>query len=564
MKKIIIAVMLASTLLVGGLFIQPTFVPSADDVKTTIPGTNVTEFEIIDGYNYRLSEVIDRTPDSFEAWINMPSNSLGGTIMGNYYNPQFLYGGINWEVNAIGKVSVFWNDGALNHTFNHASINDGVWHHVAVIRDKQAQTFSLYIDGELKDSVSSNQPDCVGKMPYVIGTDHKNWTVAKTPFEGYIRQVTLYNGAISAERIAEDMQTNEITDTCGGQLIGNWYLGETWVNRTVEESSGSGIVANICTHDKHVGVANNDFEYDYMIVGIPDTQIVARYDTQKFYASMDYLAQNAKEQKMAFALQVGDLSDDGTSDQLFQIAKNGYSKLDGILPYSFVQGNHDYDDQAADGRLSVKYNTYFPYSKYSQNDHFGGAYIAGSMENYYVKYNIGGVKYLVLCLEFGPRMSVIRWAGRVCEAHPDHRVIVTTHAYVDPDGSIMDANARYSPTSYFKKGNAGQTTGTQLWEGLISRYSNIFMVFSGHNSSDDVVVRTDTGINGNKITSLLIDAQGTMVDGKYLDVMLMMKVNEQTKTMSCCWYSPYEDACFNIQNQFELSFADANSPVIGG
>lgn len=582
----LLLVLLLSMCCVSPLALAEEGAPTAPTAPTSpmIPGTNVQEFKSINGYAYRLARVLDGSPDSFEAWLNMPANSLGGTIVGNFFNTKFKYAGtVNWEVNAIGQVLVQWDNRTYQYTFDHQPINDGAWHHIAVVRDAQAKAFFLYIDGVLADEVHTLAGPAIATMPMNIGVDYRNWQELKTPFEGSIRQVTMYTGAISQARILEDMQNPHITDTLEDTLLGNWYLGDAWKMRDVVESSGNGNDATIVTFDKYLGVANGGFEYDYMLVGIPDVQTMVRYNPNRYNSTMKWLADNAESQKMAFAFQVGDLSDDGKMEDLFAVAAYGYnmrdlaavlatgqptlgiSQLDGKLPYSFVPGNHDYDDGCNAVRDTGYYNKYFPYAKYSQMDNFGGAYIEGQMDNYYVKYEVCGVKYLVLNLEFGPRLSVLRWAGRVCEAHPDYRVIVSTHAYVDPNGEIMHEGSRYSATAYWKSANVGQTTGVQMWEGLIKRYSNIFMVFSGHNGTDDVVVRHDVGDHGNKITSVLIDAQVVELtsDGIGHDLMLMIKVNEQTKTMSYCYYSPSYNMCFNIQNQFELSFADENNPTVG-
>lgn len=63
------------------------------------------------------------------------------------------------------------------------------------------------------------------------------------------------------------------------------------------------------------------------------------------------------------------------------------------------------------------------------------------------------------------------------------------------------------------------------------------MVFSGHNSSDDIVYRKDFGENGNTIHSFLIDAQGTFYSDS-CDVLAMFKFNEYEKKAYVYWYSP--------------------------
>ena len=90
------------------------------------------------------------------------------------------------------------------------------------------------------------------------------------------------------------------------------------------------------------------------------------------------------------------------------------------------------------------------------------------------------------------------------------------------------------------------------------------MVCCGHVGSDDIKVRTDVGVYGNNITSMLVDAQASVADkGLGEDAILICKVNEKTKKMCCVFYSPTNDGVYNLQNQFEISFADALNPTVG-
>jgi len=66
----------------------------------------------------------------------------------------------------------------------------------------------------------------------------------------------------------------------------------------------------------------------------------------------------------------------------------------------------------------------------------------------------------VLSLPYDPTDEMLGWAGRVVAEHPEHRVIVTTHMYMNPRGRIKHAE--------------------RIWTDLISKHANIFMVLCGH------------------------------------------------------------------------------------
>ncbi len=69
-------------------------------------------------------------------------------------------------------------------------------------------------------------------------------------------------------------------------------------------------------------------------------------------------------------------------------------------------------------------------------------------------------------------------------------MIVVTHAYLEEDGSISDSSGGY-----------GATSPKYLFDNLVRRYPNVKMVTSGH--VGQAASRTDTGVAGNKVLSLL-------------------------------------------------------------
>jgi hypothetical protein len=96
---------------------------------------------------------------------------------------------------------------------------------------------------------------------------------------------------------------------------------------------------------------------------------------------------------------------------------------------------------------------------------------------------------LVLTLELWPRTEVVDWAKTVVAAHPDYNVIVSTHSYLNGDGSI-DQSASY-----------GSNSAQYVYDNLVKQYPNIKVVLSGH--VGEAGYREDVGVNGNKIVSYL-------------------------------------------------------------
>ena len=517
-------------------------------------------FTTADSYAYRTSTCLGASPDSFEAWINLPATSIGGVIAGNYTSYASTHSSYNWEVDGLGRVKMFWDDGRLDHTFGNADIMDGKWHHVAMVRDNENTKIHLYIDGDLIESVTTKQRDVNTPEKLNIAADLKNFYSSKGRFDGKIKQVTVYNGPISAERVREDMKNATITtDDTRATLLGNWNLGEKWTQRHVKDDSSKGNQANLITVEKMVGL--NDVEdYDYMFMVLPDVQITNRYYHQRYLNMMQWIVDNSPRLKNKFLMAVGDLSDSGPMEDLYRTSAEGFNLLNGKVPYSFVQGNHDYDDNCNTDRLSVYFNRYYPYEVHSKLPGFGGAYEEGSMSNTYYLHEVDGVKYCVINLEFGARLSVFRWAGRICEKFSDRRIIIETHNYVSPDGTIDGDGGLWGAW----RTKIETTTPREMWDNLVRKHKNIFMVFSGHECCDDIVYLPQIGDNGNRVNSFLMDTQNAYYEGKIgMDNLCMVKINERKKIATFQYYSPSYDACFNIQNQFDISFADAKNPTVG-
>jgi hypothetical protein len=118
---------------------------------------------------------------------------------------------------------------------------------------------------------------------------------------------------------------------------------------------------------------------------------------------------------------------------------------------------------------------------------------------------------MIFSLDFGAKNDVLDWANEVVAAHPDHRVIVSTHGYLEPDGTTLDHGEEYAPSaSYY---DPASNDGNAIWKRFVSKHENIFLVLSGHMSSNTVVFNQREGENGNTVTEMLVNPQ--TVDKEY-------------------------------------------------
>jgi len=285
-------------------------------------------------------------------------------------------------------------------------------------------------------------------------------------------------------------------------------------------------------------------EGDYAIAVIPDIQNMTRYYPDVLDNMFNWLHGNAEKRKIKFAVQVGDLTDANVTTEWMRVREN-FAKLDGVVPYAFVLGNHDYYDGNVPERNSSFFNLYLPYGKHSQTPYFGGAYEENKMDNAYYHFAAGGTDYMVLCLEMLPRAPVVDWANEVVAANPDRRVIIATHLYMAADGGHFEYS--YSPEDY---------SGKDIWDNLASLHENIIMVFGGHFHNDDIVMRADTGINGNVVHQFLIDAQDMDYYRQGVGMLAIMTFSDGGNDVAVNWYSARENALFKENNQFSFSIVE--------
>ena len=253
----------------------------------------------------------------------------------------------------------------------------------------------------------------------------------------------------------------------------------------------------------------------FTIVVLPDTQCYC--DTRVKYAAhhwkngdlrryffkqTEWARDNQKRLNIAFLVHEGDIVQTDYPEE-WEIAKEAMSKLDGKVPYCLCLGNHDMGFRKTDqSKLSYKtaetrrthFNRYFPRAKYAKTKEFGGTFDE-SHDNSWYHFEQAGLKFMIVALEFKPRDEVLAWADEVVKQHPEHRVIVLTHSYLNAD------NKRRTRSGYAVKGNAGE----QIWQKFVRKHENIFMVLCGHVIGEARL--TSTGDHGNAVHQLLSDYQ---------------------------------------------------------
>jgi len=287
-------------------------------------------------------------------------------------------------------------------------------------------------------------------------------------------------------------------------------------------------------------------EQAFVLILLPDTQTYTSAYPEILQSQADWIAKNSEN--IAFVLQQGDITDNN-NDKEWQVAAEAFRKLDGRVPYTVAPGNHDTGENGkAMTRTTGLFNKYFPYEKYSANPTFGGTFIPGTMDNTWHTFKAGGIDWLIFSLEFGPRTSVLSWASEVIESHPDHKVIINTHAYLYSDDTRMDSTRGHMwlPQEYGLGKNADPgavNSGEQMWDKLVKNHPNIMFVFSGHVLNDGTGLLVSEGTHGNKVYQMMANYQGG-VEGSVKGgngFLRIITIDPGNASINVKTYSPYTD-----------------------
>jgi len=295
----------------------------------------------------------------------------------------------------------------------------------------------------------------------------------------------------------------------------------------------------------------------FSIVVLPDTQNYTDSSfggsPKYFYDQTNWIKANKKKRNIVMVAHVGDIVQNPQATAQWDIASEAFQTIDREVPYILCLGNHDIaDDQGRQpGARHTLLNDYFPPRRFTDNPLYGNNFGADARvhflepdksDNYYLLFAGGGMKFLIVALEFKPRDETLAWANTVVAAHPDHRCIILTHGY-------LDASAQRSMGKYAIEGNAP----ADIWDKLVSRHENIFLVLCGHILGDSFL--TSTAAAGNQVHQILTDYQNDYVGGGGSGYLRIMTFFPDTQTIENQTYSPSLDAYLTgPTSQFSLTY----------
>ena len=294
------------------------------------------------------------------------------------------------------------------------------------------------------------------------------------------------------------------------------------------------------TKKKCVSVCGDNCE-PFSIIFMPDTQgyvanmkkdgtIVSNAPNGKtLKEDLKWIHDNYQKENIVAVLHHGDMTNDNEKYAWELNDKYFKDYMDNInLPYLPAAGNHDYyrliyaENDSTHRRNELHMSDYgnFNDARFANKKWFGdgkgkGFYKTG---NSYMTVTARGIKFLFLSLEFLPRKDVICWAEELIASHPDHKVIITTHAYLSANSmkeGVRGKDGRYPATSDKTSGYMAApfhiyglptgAVGPEIYQELAARHNNIILVTSGHFRASGF--RLNKGNAGNWFGEMIVDYQ---------------------------------------------------------
>ncbi len=185
---------------------------------------------------------------------------------------------------------------------------------------------------------------------------------------------------------------------------------------------------------------------------------------------------------------------------------------DAGVPNSVLPGNHDLNITTGE---SSTFDAYFPPERYSQaswnseevsyggylgQNLFGPDEIDRRNKDNFALLTAGGIDFLILNLEFESPAYTLTWAQKVLDAHPDRRVILATHGFINTGGTRSNHVIRTDVTP---------VSAVTLWNDFVYQNCSIFMVVNGHWHDGDIgeARRADANACGQPVQQILSNYQ---------------------------------------------------------
>jgi hypothetical protein len=259
-------------------------------------------------------------------------------------------------------------------------------------------------------------------------------------------------------------------------------------------------------------------------------------------------------ENLAFVTHVGDVVQNGAAEPAeWTRADEAMNTLDGVLPYSVLPGNHDFDvvnshsgDSAFTGTFGGERYTAANYPWYIGESDY--------RTNHAQTFTAGGQQFLHIALEWEPREGAIIWAQGLMDdpLYQGLPVILSTHSYLNTSGRPTGTTT------------ADGYSGEEIFTTLVKPNPQVFMVLCGHVSAEyHQVSYNDAGL---EVFEILADYQDRPSGGDGWMRLLEFvpgqnRINVKTYSPSLNQYEADANSQFSLNVDFDERFNFTFAPT---
>jgi len=541
----------------------------AQGIKGRINGADSLD-GVNDYINCGSKSSLTVTSMTIEAWVNRLGTGVATyTGAGGFYGEPIIAKGrayvetlglnVNYflAVNQTGNVIGFdfednYNGG--NHpVFSNTAIQNNQWYYIVATYD--GITSKIYINGILDNSLTISKTPDFNPWAATIGSAISDEGGTNTPkgfFKGIIDEVRISNVARTDEWIkAQYLSMSDQYITFGIEQTPNNPPDKPFNPSPAHGSIGvpTSTLLSVNVSDPD-GDAMDVYFYqpgvegpstsDFTIIVLPDTQYYSQSYPQIFDNQTQWIVNNKESMNIVFVTHEGDIVEIYSDLTQWQNANNSMSKLDNVVPWGILPGNHD-----GAGVNLTNYNTYFGYERFSGKSWYGGAY-QNDNANSYQLFSGGADDYLIFHFQYAPSDDVLAWANVTINNYPNRRVIVVTHDYLGTDGSRS-------------------SNGEAIWQKFVKPHADqVFLVLCGHATAE--ARRTDN-VGGHVVYQLLADYQSRSNGGNgWLRILRFSPVEDKIYVKT---YSPYlnryeTDSDSEFTLDYDMTSSSSTEPTLIG
>ena len=301
------------------------------------------------------------------------------------------------------------------------------------------------------------------------------------------------------------------------------------------------------------------------LVVLPDMQYYSECNSAHFAAQTNWIVTQTAARDIRAVLTLGDLTEHNSRSE-WRYVRDGLLGLQARVPVVLVSGNHDHGNGGSSDNRSTLLDNYFPQPPGVAATVLADTRDRGDIENAYYRIALPHGTLGVLALEWAPRDSMVVWANEVLDRYKADRVIVLTHAYLYDDNTRYDWQAKgtkqlWSPL-HFKNTQGDDAArdpsydGEMLWQGLVSKHANVFLVVSGHVGGKGTGRLASRGDAGNSVEQVLVNFQMLVQGG--LGYLRLVELLPDGRTVRMKTYSPSIDRFATATDQtFEFTVTPA-------